>query len=199
MSDIICVTNRNLCQEEFTVRIAKIAEAKPKAIILREKDLTPSDYKILAAEIANICKSYGVPCILHSFTKAAAELDIPNIHLPLSVLKTLSTRQLSHFSAVGASCHSKEDALLAQKLGCTYITAGHIFDTDCKKGLPGRGLEFLSDVCKSVNIPVFAIGGINKDNFNSVLKAGAQGVCIMSGLMKCENAKKYLEDFKREI
>ena len=72
----------------------------------------------------------------------------------------------------------------AQQLGASYITAGHIFATDCKKGLPPRGLGFLKDICRRVDIPVYAIGGITEENMVSALEAGAEGVCIMSGLMK---------------
>ena len=76
-----------------------------------------------------------------------------------------------------------EEALEAQALGCTYITAGHVFETDCKKGLPGRGLEFLRNVCSAVDIPVYGIGGIDADNIALVRNAGATGACLMSSLM----------------
>lgn len=76
-----------------------------------------------------------------------------------------------------------EDAVEAQKLGCTYITAGHIFDTDCKKGLPGRGHEFLRNVCRAVTIPVYAIGGITPENAEEIYQDGASGACLMSSLM----------------
>ena len=72
----------------------------------------------------------------------------------------------------------------AQTLGCTYITAGHVFATDCKKGLPGRGVEFLERVCAAVEIPVCGIGGIDSDNIALVRNAGAKGACLMSSLMK---------------
>jgi thiamine-phosphate pyrophosphorylase len=88
------------------------------------------------------------------------------------------------FRYLGASCHSVEDAVKAERLGCTYITAGHIFATDCKKGVPPRGLEFLKEVCESIDIPVYAIGGINSENMNLTIEAGAKGVCIMSGFMR---------------
>ncbi len=102
---------------------------------------------------------------------------------------------LSQFRILGASCHSVEDALEAQSLGCTYITAGHIFATDCKRGAPPRGLSFLREVCESVSIPVYAIGGINGENYPSVLEAGAAGACIMSGLMCCGDAEEYMRSF----
>lgn len=73
----------------------------------------------------------------------------------------------------------------AQKLGATYISAGHIFATDCKKDLPPRGLEFLKEVCNSVTIPVYAIGGIKLSDvqMDEIIKCGAKGGCIMSGMM----------------
>ena len=102
------------------------------------------------------------------------------------------------FRVLGASCHSVEDAVLAEKLGCTYITAGHIFDTDCKKGLPGRGLDFLKNVCAGVSVPVYAIGGISPANISKVRETGAAGACVMSGLMVCEDPEDYLQEFKRQ-
>ena len=73
------------------------------------------------------------------------------------------------------------------KLGCSYITAGHIFATDCKRGLPGRGPEFLAEVCRTVDIPVYGIGGISPENIREVRAAGAAGACLMSSLMTAED------------
>lgn len=86
----------------------------------------------------------------------------------------------------GASCHSVEDALCAYKLGCDYVTAGHVYITDCKKGLAPRGIDFLKKMCDSVPIPVYGIGGIGleSDKIDEVKQAGAKGACIMSGYMK---------------
>ena len=67
----------------------------------------------------------------------------------------------------------------------TLHLAGHIFATDCKKDLPPRGLEFLKEVCNSVTIPVYAIGGIKLSDvqMDEIIKCGAKGGCIMSGMM----------------
>ena len=187
MSDILCVTNRKLCREDFLTRIERIAACHPAGIILREKDMKPEDYKELAAAVMEICEHYGVKCILHSFPDVAISLHADAIHLPLHLLKELSQEQKTHFEVLGASCHSVEDALEAQALGCTYITAGHVFETDCKKGLPGRGLDFLRNVCAAVEIPVYGIGGIDSDNIALVRNAGASGACLMSSLMATED------------
>jgi thiamine-phosphate pyrophosphorylase len=183
MFDALCVTNRALC-DDFLSQIEKVASTRPSGIILREKDLSEGEYEALARQVIEICSRYDVVCILHSFVDVAIKLGVDKIHLPLALLRNMTSEQKQKFSVIGASCHSLEDAVEAQKLGCTYITAGHIFATDCKKGVPARGLEFLKNVCNSVDIPVFAIGGINDDNIQSVQNVGASGVCIMSGFMR---------------
>lgn len=191
-SDILCITSRKLCKEDFLTRIETIAAAHPKAIVLREKDLSEEDYTILAEKVMHICEAYDVPCILHSFTKTAMVLNIKAIHMPLPLLRKMTSREKSHFEIIGASCHSLEDAKEAERLGCTYITAGHIFLTDCKKGLPGRGLPFLRNICENIAIPVYAIGGISAQNIDAVRQTGAAGACIMSSFMKCNNVAEII-------
>ena len=177
-------------------RTQSIAKAQPKGIILREKDLSERDYKSLAQAVLEICGKYDTPCILHSFADIAAELGVAALHLPLQMLRELPASTRSSFTTLGASCHSPEEAREAEALGCTYITAGHIFDTDCKKGTPGRGLDFLKQVCESVTLPVYGIGGINAENAKQIISAGARGVCVMSGIMTCADPQEYLERYR---
>lgn len=191
----MCVTNRRLCREDFLTRMEAVAAAAPAGVILREKDLAPDDYRVLAQQALAICRVHATPCIFHSFPQVALELGADGLHLPLPLLRTLSPEEREKFPLLGASCHSVEDAQEAERLGCTYITAGHIFATDCKKGLPPRGLSFLREVCRTVQIPVWAIGGIEPENFLSVMATGAQGGCVMSGLMTCSNPKVLLQKF----
>lgn len=198
MSNVLVITNRKLCKEDFFERIEALAAAGPRGIILREKDLPEAEYLELACQTAEICDRYQTPCVLHSFPRTALELGVKRLHLPLPILRNLSPDERAYFTVLGASCHSAEDAREAETLGCTYITAGHVFDTDCKKGLPGRGLEFLKQVCESVKTPVYAIGGIAPENYKEVMAAGATGVCVMSGAMVCEAPGRYLSAFSEK-
>ena len=192
MSDLICITNRKLCSNNFLDQIEMIASAHPKAIVLREKDLSEKEYEQLARQVMQICQKHGTQCILHSFSNVAIALGAVAVHMPLPLLRKMTPQEKSHFQIIGASCHSLEEAKEAQDLGCTYITAGHIFLTDCKKGLPGRGLSFLEEICKAVRIPVYAIGGISSQNIESVRKTGAAGACIMSGFMRCKTVEEIM-------
>ncbi|MCI8610765.1 MAG: thiamine phosphate synthase [Clostridiales bacterium] len=199
MSDILCVTNRRLCQEDFLTRIEKIAACRPAGIILREKDLSLAAYVRLAKEVLAVCGQYGVRCILHSFPEAARELGADEIHLPLPLLRQMDKKDVARFIQIGASCHSIEEAREAWRLGCTYITAGHIFETDCKKGVPGRGISFLEAVCAATSLPVYAIGGIGPRNIGFVRAAGAAGVCLMRSLMESENVQELLKAMEGAI
>lgn len=192
MSDLICITNRKLCSNNFSDQIEMIASAHPKAIVLREKDLSEKEYEQLARQVMQICQKHGTQCILHSFSNVAIALGAEAVHMPLPLLQKMTPQEKSHFQIIGASCHSLEEAKEAQDLGCTYITAGHIFLTDCKKGLPGRELPFLEEICKAVRIPVYAIGGISSQNIESVRKTGAAGACIMSGFMRCKTVEEIM-------
>ncbi len=198
MCDVLCVTDRALCRGDFLKRIEETAKSGLKGIILRAKELDEEEYIKLAESALEVCGSYDTPVILHGHARAAESLRHKALHLPLEMLRALLPEERAYFTVLGASCHSAAEAVEAAALGCTYITAGHVFDTDCKKGLPGRGLDFLEQVCASVDIPVYAIGGITPENAAEAMKRGAAGVAVMSGIMQCENVKKYVDTF-REI
>ena len=89
-----------------------------------------------------------------------------------------------HIKRIGTSIHSVEDAVFAESHGADYITAGHIFTTDCKKGLPGRGIDWLNAICNVVSIPVYAIGGISDANVSLLSNCNIAGYCMMSASMK---------------
>lgn len=197
MSDLICITNRTLCRGDFLSQIENIAKSSPKAIILREKDLSPNEYKTLAEKVTEICKRYNTSCILHNYINVAVQLNTAAIHLPMSALRTMSDMERRRFSVLGASCHSVEEGREAEKLGCSYITAGHIFATDCKKNVPPRGIEFLKDMCSNISISVYAVGGITPVNASLIKSAGATGYCVMSGLMQCDNVQNYINKFEK--
>lgn len=181
----IAVTNRHLCREDFLARIRKLAEDPVyNAILLREKDLTEMEYRSLAGEVLTVCQETGKKCILHTFHQAAWECRHPLIHLPLPLFRTLGKEEREFFTEIGTSVHSLEEAEAAVRLGAAYLTAGHIFPTGCKPDLPPRGLEFIKEIGSKVSIPVYGIGGICRENEESVMDQGACGVCMMSEAMR---------------
>ncbi|WP_198021054.1 deaminase [Peptostreptococcus sp. MV1] len=199
-TNLMIVTNRKLCQEGLLKRLEDVfssyrkgdylADFSIQGLVLREKDLGEEDYFQLLKDVDVLCKKYQIYLYAHKYWKSALELGIKNIHMPLPLLVDLAENEedyryfMESFDHIGASTHSIDEARLAEKLGASYIFAGHVFVTDCKKGLEPRGLDFLGNMCKTSRLPVYAIGGIGMDNSGLALEAGAHGVAIMSGLMK---------------
>lgn len=191
LNDVIAVTNRKLSQRPFLEQIKRVCQLRPEAVILREKDLSETEYAKLAEEVYNITTSYDVRLIIHTYINVARELGINTVHMSLHNMREYRKEFIDNVNKInniktGCSIHSVEEAVEARNMGASYITAGHVYATDCKKGLAPRGLDFLKNVCDSVDIPVYAIGGINIDDGRrkEVKKYGAAESCIMSGMMK---------------
>ena len=195
------ITNRKLCENENLERqIEKIFSAYEKKIILknfeivtltlREKDLDKNEYLNLVKKIYPICKKYRIDLILHQNydLNLDKKYKIEEIHLSYDNFKSLNKNireeLIKKYKKIGVSIHSVDEAKEVENLGATYVVAGHIFETDCKKDLEPRGLNFIKELSSILTIPIFTIGGINKENSHLAINSGAFGVCMMSSLMK---------------
>lgn len=189
---VICVTHRLLCPDDFLERLDRIAAQHPYAIVLREKDLSESEYEVLARDCLRICQKHDVPLNLNSQIAVARRIGCDGIHLPFHLLLQ-HKNELEDFSRIGVSLHSPEEAAQLADTPATYVQAGHVFPTDCKAGVPPRGLSFLRAVCQATDLPVFGIGGITAERYPAVLQTGAAGACIMSGLMTCNDVAQTMQ------
>lgn len=195
------ISNRKLCENEnLEKQIEKIFSAYERKIILknfdivaltlREKDLNKNEYLKLIEKVYPICQKYKINLILHQ--NYDLNLDdkykIDGIHLSYNIFKSLNenikAELIKKYKRIGVSIHSLDEAKEVENLGASYVIAGHIFETDCKKGLEPRGLKFIEDLSSALSIPIFAIGGIDEKNSLSVINSGAFGVCMMSSIMK---------------
>ena len=195
------ISNRKLCENEnLEKQIEKIFSAYQRKIILenfeivsltlREKDLNKNKYLKLVEKIYSICQKYRIDLILHQNydLRLDNKYNIKGLHLSYNTFKSLNKNireeLIKKYKKIGVSIHSIDEAKEVENLGATYIVAGHIFKTDCKKDLEPRGLKFIQELSLILTIPIFAIGGINEENSHLVINSGAFGVCMMSSLMK---------------
>ena len=192
------ISNRKLCENEnLEKQIEKIFSAYERKIILknfeivaltlREKDLNKNEYLKLIEKIYPICQKYKINLILHQNYNLNLDdkYKIDGIHLSYNIFKSLNqnikAELIKKYKRIGVSIHSLEEAKDVESLGASYVIAGHIFETDCKKGLEPRGLKFIEDLSSALSIPIFAIGGIDEKNSQSVINSGAFSVCIILG------------------
>ncbi len=158
--EIVAVTDRVLCSSDFLQQLQRLAASGVSAIILREKELAEAQYLQLARQCQQSLADYPVPLVINQQIAVARMLQCRQLQLSFSQF-TDCHRSLADFEQVWVSVHSAAEALQAEQLGVDRLIAGHIFDTDCKKGLAPRGLDFLQQICQAVSIPVYAIGGVN--------------------------------------
>lgn len=189
LTNMIVVSNRFCCERDFTAQLERICRQKPVRFILREKDLDDAAYEKLLMKAIKLCRTYGVPLSVNSRPHIAKKYGT-GLHLSYSDFVSAA----AHPIFTGVSVHTPKEAQKAAKLGADYIIAGHIFATNCKKGVPPRGLDFLKDVCTAVfdtcrtdgraPIPVYGIGGITPERLPLLFDTGAAGGCMMSAAMR---------------
>ena len=188
------ITNRKLVnRERYFNTIKEAGKYGVKNIILREKDLSTEELievyikiKELVPEETNI--------IINSNIEATRILKEKFIHLSFNDFK----RNLEEIKSlkVGVSVHSILEALEADRLGASYILVSPIFETQCKKDVTPKGIDFIKEIKEKVNCKVIALGGINELNFKEVLEASADDFACMSLLFMSNNIKKCLDTFK---
>ncbi len=303
---VICVTQKSAVQGDFLGRIEEILKAKPYALILREKELSEEDYRVLAHNVHALCLQYEVPLFLNAnleYTLPLAKKLACGVHTSFSnfkgilenyksvfgeresfadgniakensVQKNITKKNVSQKSIIedrfaqetvgteksaedelvdadyhvkiGVSIHSVDEAIfiaenyhlctpcektysasacdgagqssscclssclasslancpsssLPTHLALSHVIAGHIFSTDCKKGLEPRGLDFLQSIVDSIpsTLSLFAIGGINPERMPALLKTGVKGAAVMSSLMTCKNPTALMKELHK--
>lgn len=176
---IIGVTNRKI-SNNFYGRIEEIRNSKLDYLILREKDLSHIALLEMAIKINKILDESKIKLIINTDIEVAKKINAYGVQL--SYKDFADGKRYEGIN--GVSIHSYDEAIKSEGLGADYLIYGHIFKTDCKKGIEPRGLNEFKRICENVKIPVYGIGGVNGKNYKLVISSGASGIAIMSTLFK---------------
>lgn len=155
-------------------------------IQLRAKGHAEGEIEAFARRLLPLCREAGVPLIVNDFPEIAARVGADGVHIGQDDGSLTAVREIvGPDRIVGRSTHSPDQARAALEEGFDYIGFGPLFPTPTKAGRPGIGLENVKDVQSRVGgkIPVFCIGGIRRDNLETVMAAGAKRVVIVSDLL----------------
>jgi thiamine-phosphate pyrophosphorylase len=194
------VTDRSLLGNRSLGEAVKEAiEGGTSFIQLREKDIPTRDFYNMALEVKKITDYYKVPLVINDRIDIAQAIDADGVHLGQSDMPLNIARQiLGNNKLIGISVENVNEAREAEKNGADYVGVGTVFYTGTKKDINiPIGLEGLRDVCKSINIPKVAIGGINKDNLSGILSTGVDGIAVVSAILgekDIEGASRLLKE-----
>jgi thiamine-phosphate pyrophosphorylase len=171
-----------------------------KIVQYRDKINTISQKIINANKIKHICEKYNVLFIINDSADLAKEVDSDGVHIGQNddtveyCKKTLSNEKI-----IGTSNNNMEEIYQSIKANVDYLAIGKVFETSTmgKKDRNIVGLELIANAKKITTIPVVAIGGINKNNANKVIKSGADSICVVSEIVKSSNPELEANKFKR--
>jgi len=179
--------------ESNLTRVAEqMLEGGVDLIQLRGKGKSVEELGAHVDRVHEVTSLSSTPLIVNDHPEIAREIAVEGVHVgqdddPVKVARQKAGRTI----LVGKSTHSFEQAVAAEGEGADYIGFGPIFATPTKPDYPPIGLMDIRRVHQEVSLPIFCIGGINVDNLQSVIDAGAKRVVIVSALLNAHSIVDY--------
>ena len=164
---------------------------------LREKEKTTREYIALAEKVHAFTKRYNVPLIIDDRVDVALAINAEGVHVGASDMPVFMARKLmGENRIVGATAKTVSWAKEAYEQGADYLGVGAIYPTTTKVKTVQTSTDTLRDICNAVQIPVNAIGGLNKDNIDVLEDIPVAGICVVSAIMKADDPKVAAERLK---
>lgn len=187
MKNIYLVTDESTPVDALLEIARQAVKGGVSMVQLREKHSTGKDFYEKAKRLKEMLDRYHVPLFINDRIDIALAVGASGVHigqkdLPLSVVKKI----LPPTMTVGISVSTVEQAKEAEQNGANYIGVGAVFPTKTKKDARVLPEGMLSAIIEAVNLPVYAIGGINPENIHTLKGEGLAGVSVVSAIMDAE-------------
>ena len=166
----------------------------------REKNLPERKMIETGKRLCRIARDNGVIFIVNDNPVVALAVDADGVHLgqedvPVDVARKI----LGAYKIIGLSTHNLEEAIGAERAGVDYIGFGPIFHSKTKMVAPPVGVEGIKKVREVVSLPIIAIGGIDRNKVQEIIRAGASGVAVISAILSAPSVKEAVKNFLRSI
>ena len=175
-------------EESFLRTVEDACKGGVTLVQLREKNTGGRDYLEKACKVREITDRYQIPLIIDDRVDVAMACGAAGVR-----------RLLGPDKIVGATAKTVEAARKAYQDGADYLGVGAIYPTTTKVTTVLTEVSTLSAICKAVPIPVVAIGGLNLSNLDILKGSGADGIAVVSAIMKAENPRKAAEELLMEV
>ena len=198
--DFYLVTDSDLSKKGTLSDVEKAVAAGCKIVQYREKNKSTKEMVDEAFQIKNICAD-RVIFLVNDRIDVALAVDADGVHIGQDDMPIAVAREIiGEHKIIGLSTHELEQAIEAEESGADYIGLGPIFNTSTKKDAgDGIGFHLIKNVKDAINIPVVAIGGINKDNCMHVIEGGVDSLVAISAVVCSDDVEKETKDFIDKI
>ncbi|MFK4312556.1 MULTISPECIES: thiazole tautomerase TenI [unclassified Bacillus (in: firmicutes)] len=196
-NELHVISNGHMPFEEL-VNVAMQIESEIDYLHIREREKSTKElYEGVESLLGK-----GFPAskiVINDRIDIAILLNITRVQLGYRSADVRLVKEKFSYLHVGYSVHSLDEAIVAFKNGADSLVYGHVFPTDCKKGVPARGLEEIAHMASCLSIPITAIGGITPENTGDVLANGVSGIAVMSGIISSSNPYSKAKSYKESI
>ncbi len=199
MFELYAITDRKMLGKTSEVEAARLCyEGGADVVQLRMKDADGGEMLELAKQMQAVADEYNKFFIVNDRIDVAILASADGVHLGQTDIPIKEARRLvGDEMIIGASVDNVEEAVKAVEDGADYLGVGAIFNTSTKPDAEqGIGLDAIYDIKKAVDVPVVAIGGINRGNLLHVMRAGADGVAVVSAIMAQDDIRAAAHELK---
>jgi len=148
-----------------------------RLVQLREPGLAAEERANFAAAAVALCHRHGARVLVNGDAELARATAADGLHLPVAQLARITTRP--DFPLVAASCHAREDLERAARLGFDFAVLGSVMPTASHPDRAGMGWESFARLVAGLPLPVFALGGMTRDDLEAAQSSGAHGIAAI--------------------
>ncbi|MCM8795541.1 MAG: thiamine phosphate synthase [Candidatus Omnitrophica bacterium] len=195
----VIIDKDSLSKEEIFKIVKKIKNQRIDIIQYRDKSADKNSILENTLHIKEIIKETKSIFIINDYLDIAKIIDADGIHLGQEdVSIEIARRILGRDKIIGISCHSLRQAKVAQEKGADYLGIGPVFPSPTKQTNDKTlGLSLLKRIKEKINLPFFAIGGINLDNLKTLLELGIRRIAVSSAICLAPNPEMMIKAFFR--
>lgn len=187
-------------EDEFLDAVASALKGGVEILQLREKNMPAKNVVELGKKVKQLCHQFGAIFIVNDRVDIAKILEADGVHLGQDDLDVKSAREiLPQGCIVGVSTHAPEQAIKAVEDGADYIGVGPVFETPTKAGRQAVGLEYAKWAAENIDIPAFAIGGIDLENVYQVLESGIKRIAVVRAIINSTLPEKSTKEFLEKL
>lgn len=182
LPDTYCITPEPEDSPAFWRALEATLERGERLLQLRAKQMEPNVLERLARRFITVCHSVGAKVLVNANPARAADMGADGAHLSAAIMRSFTGRQSADGFMLAASCHDKEELTLARQLGADFAVLGPVAPTASHPGQPALGWHRFNDLVRGANLPVYALGGMQREDVGQAWHSGGQGVAGISGL-----------------
>jgi thiamine-phosphate pyrophosphorylase len=175
------------------LKVARAAvDGGATVVQLRLKDVPTDEVVERGRPFRELCSEAGVTLVVNDDVEAALRLGADGVHLGRT--DPGAEHALAEGLLLGLSAANVDEALAGEARGAAYVGAGPVWQTPSKADAdPPIGLEGLAEISRAVSIPVVAIGGVDADNAEDCIRAGAAGVAVIRAATDARALRRAIE------